>query len=164
MLFRSSRLIYALGIRHVGEKAAYVLAKYFMALDNLAKSGREDLDAIYEVGPVVSSSIVEYFSQSSTKKLIGELKSAGLNFKEADLGIKATALSGKKIVFTGELKDYSRSQAEELTRSLGGNVSSSVIKNTDFLVIGENPGSKYDKAIKLGVMIIHEKEFKEMSK
>jgi DNA ligase (NAD+) len=159
-----SRLIYALGIRHVGEKAAYVLAKYFMALDNLAKSGREDLDAIYEVGPVVSSSIVEYFSQSSTKKLIGELKSAGLNFKEADLGIKATALSGKKIVFTGELKDYSRSQAEELTRSLGGNVSSSVSKNTDFLVIGENPGSKYDKAIKLGVRIIHEKEFKEMSK
>ncbi|MDI6606065.1 MAG: NAD-dependent DNA ligase LigA, partial [Candidatus Omnitrophota bacterium] len=154
-----SRLIYALGIRHVGEKAAFVLARHFKTMNNLVSAKLEELDSIYEVGSVMAESITDYFSQGSTKKLIAQLRQHGLNFKEAASQAKATALSGKAIVFTGELKGYSRSQAEELVRRLGANASSSVSKNTDFVVAGENPGSKYDKARKLGVRIIDEQKF-----
>ena len=159
-----SRLIYALGIRHVGEKAAYVLAGKFLTLDKLAAATHADLDAIYEVGPVIQESILDYFSLPQTKKLIEELRKTGVNFKEAAREVKHTALAGKAIVFTGELKGYSRLQAEELVRSLGGNPSSSVSRATDFVVAGVNPGSKYDKARKLGVKIIDEKQLKEMIK
>ncbi len=157
-----SRLIYALGIRHVGEKAAYILAQKFKTTDKLMAAKKEDFDAIYEVGPVMAESIVDYFSQGQTKKLIAELKQAGLNLKELVMVARATPLSGKTIVFTGELKEYSRSQAETLVRQRGGNLSSSVSKNTDFVVAGENPGSKYDKAKKLGIKIISEKEFSRL--
>jgi len=159
-----SRFIYALGIRHVGEKVAFVLARQFKTLDNLLAAKYEDLDKIYEVGPVVAKSIVDYFSCVSTKKLIEDFKKAGLNLKEQVPAVKHTALSGKTVVFTGELKEFRRSQAEDLVRSLGGNASSSVSKDIDFVVAGENPGSKYDKAKKLGVKIINESEFREMIK
>jgi DNA ligase (NAD+) len=159
-----SRLIYALGIRHVGEKAAYVLAKEFKTMDNLLAAKLEDFDKIYEVGPVMAESIVDYFSQSSTRKMIEGLRKTGLNFKEEIAEVKATPLSGKTIVFTGELKEFTRSKAEEEARRLGGNPSSSVSKNTDFVVAGENPGSKYERAKKLGVKIIDEKTFREMLK
>ncbi|MFA5145492.1 MAG: NAD-dependent DNA ligase LigA [Candidatus Omnitrophota bacterium] len=157
-----SRLIYALGIRHVGEKAGFVLARQFKTMDNLMRAKKEGLDAIYEVGSVMAGSIVDFFSQPQTQDMIKELNKAGLNFKEDAGEIKATVLSGKTIVFTGELKEYRRSQAEELARRLGGNSSSVVSKNTDFLVIGDNPGSKYDKAKKLGVKIIDEREFSHL--
>jgi len=157
-----SRLIYALGIRHVGEKAALVLVRKYKAIDSLVNARREDLDAIYEVGPVMSESVIDYFSHPSTKKLIEELKKIGLNCKETVSEVKATALTGKSIVFTGELKNYSRLQAEELVRQVGGNPSSSVSKGTDFMVVGENPGSKYEKAKKLGVKIIDEEDFSRM--
>jgi DNA ligase (NAD+) len=159
-----SRLIYGLGIRHVGEKAAYVLAQRFKTLDNLLKAKLEDFDAIYEVGPVMAESIVQFFNQGSTRELMRKLKNAGLNLKEQVVSVKKSALTGKNVVFSGELKDYSRYQAEELVRRLGGNPSSSVNKNTDFVVVGENPGSKYDKAKKLGIKSINEKVFKEMIK
>lgn len=159
-----SRLVCALGIRHVGEKAAYVLAKKFRTLDNLMTAKKEDLDNIYEIGTVLAYSIVDYFSQDSTRKLIDGFKEARLNFKETVSEVKHTALSGKTIVFTGELLNFSRSQAEELVRDSGGTASSSVGINTDFVVAGENPGSKYDKAKKIGIKIINEKEFKEMIK
>ncbi|MCX5707073.1 MAG: NAD-dependent DNA ligase LigA [Candidatus Omnitrophica bacterium] len=157
-----SRLIYALGIRHVGEKAGYVLAKEFKILDNLIKAGIKDLDKIYEVGMVMAESIADYFSQESTKKIIEGLKEEGINFKEDALKLRATPLTDKSIVFTGELKNYARSEVEDLVRKLGGNPSSSVSKNTDFLVTGENPGSKYEKAKKLGVRIINEKQFSRL--
>jgi len=159
-----SRFIYALGIRHVGEKVAFVLARQFKTLDNLLAAKYEDLDKIYEVGPVMAESIVDYFSQVSTKKLIEDFKKAGLNLKEQVPAVKHTALSGKTVVFTGELKEFRRSQAEDLVRDSGGNASSSVSKDIDFVVAGENPGSKYDKAKKLGVKIINESEFREMIK
>jgi DNA ligase (NAD+) len=132
-------------------------------MDNLVAAKKEDFDNIYEVGPVMAESIADYFSQPQSKKLIEELKKAGLNFKEKILEVK-TPLTGKSVVFTGELKNYTRLQAEDLVRKTGGDVSSSVSRNTDFVVAGENPGSKYDKAKKLGVKIISEKEFKEMLK
>jgi DNA ligase (NAD+) len=159
-----SRLIYALGIRHVGEKAAYVLARNFKTLDNLAQAKLADLDGIYEVGPVMAESIVQYFSQGATKKLVQDLRRCGLNFKEPASEIKTGAFTGRRVVFTGELKNYSRSQAEELIRLQGGNVSSDISKNTDFVVAGDNPGAKYDKAEKLDVKIIDEVQFREMLK
>ena len=159
-----SRLIYALGIRHVGEKAAFVLAREFKSLEHLLKAKKEDLDKIYEVGPVLAESIENFFSLPQTRKMIEGLRKAGLNFSEVIPEIARGRLSGKTIVFTGELKEFSRKQAEELARRFGGNVSSSISKNTDFLVAGANPGSKYDKAKKLGVKIIDEGQFREMIK
>jgi DNA ligase (NAD+) len=159
-----SRLLYGLGIRHVGEKAAYVLAQKFGTIDNLIQAKPDDFDAIYEVGRVMSESIVSFFKQDSTRRLIKKLKEAGLNLEEKVAPIKKSPLTGKTIVFTGELKGFSRHQAEDLVRKFGGNTSSSVSKNTDFMVIGENPGSKYDKAKKLGLEVINEKKFMEMIK
>jgi len=159
-----SRVIFALGIRHVGEKAAFVIARKFRTMDRLINAGEDDFDAIYEIGPVIQESIREYFSQASSRKLIEEFKKAGLDLKEEVIEHRASSLTNKKIVFTGELKEFSRSTAEELVRNLGGSASSSVSKNTDFLVAGEDPGSKYKLAKKLGVKIIDEKQFKEMVK
>jgi DNA ligase (NAD+) len=159
-----SRLIYALGIRHVGEKAALVLARRFKTMNALKSAKREELDSIYEVGLVMAGSIADYFSQGTTRGLIAELEKAGLNLKEEGASSKNTPISGKKIVFTGELKNYSRRQAEELARSCGADALSDVSKNTDFVVAGENPGSKYAKAMKLGVKIIDEDKFREMIK
>jgi len=157
-----SRLIYALGIRHVGEKAAYVLAQRFKTMDNLLEAKKEDFDAIEEIGPVMAGSIADYFSQSATGKIISELKESGLNFKEESTQITSSPLAGKVFVFTGELKSLSRLEAEAFVRQHGGNAVSSVNKNTDFVIAGENPGSKYEKARALGVKIIHEDEFREM--
>lgn len=159
-----SRLLFGLGIRHVGEKAAYVLANKFRNLDNIIKAEHEDFDAIYEIGSVMAESIVDFFAQGSTKELIRKLKDAGLNLEEKIAAVKKTPLTGKTIVFTGELKDFSRSEVERLIRQLGANASASVSKNTDFVVAGDNPGSKYETARKLGVKIITEEQFKEMAK
>ncbi|PIP18759.1 MAG: DNA ligase (NAD(+)) LigA [Candidatus Omnitrophica bacterium CG08_land_8_20_14_0_20_41_16] len=157
-----SRLVYALGIRHVGEKAAFVLAERFRALDNLLKAKREDLDNIYEVGVIIAGSVIDYFSQSQTKEMIEGLRRAGVNFKQEGVVLKNTPLTGKSLVFTGELKTYSRLEAEELVRKLGGNPTSSVSKSTDFVVAGDNLGLKYKKAKKIGVKIINEREFSAM--
>jgi len=157
-----SRLIYALGIRHIGEKAAFVLAKHFKAMDNLLAAKKETLEKIYEIGPVIAESITDYFSQIATKRLIEDFKEAGFVLKESLSEAKANPFSGKRIVFTGGLKGYSRLEAEELVRRLGGNSSSEVSKGTDFVVRGENPGSKYDKAKELGIRIIDEAEFSRL--
>ena len=157
-----SRLIYALGIRHVGEKAAFVLAQKFKTLDNLMQAKKYDIDTIYEVGEVIAESIDNFFKQTQTKKLIQKLRDAGLNFKEEIVKIKESHLAGKTVVFTGEFRDYSRLQAERLVRELGGNATSSVSKNTDFIVAGENPGSKYDQAKNLGLKIINEEQFSRL--
>jgi len=159
-----SRLIYGLGIKHVGERAAYVLTQKFRTLENLIQARQEDFDAIYEVGEVMAESIVKFFKQNSTKLLLEKLKDAGLNLEEKVAPIKKSFLTGKTVVFTGELKDFSRTLAESLVRQFGGNASSAVSKKTDLIVVGENPGSKYDKTKKLGIKIISEKEFKEMIK
>jgi DNA ligase (NAD+) len=159
-----SRLLFGLGIRHVGEKAAYILAGRFRNLDNIIRAKQEDFDAIYEVGSVMAVSIVDFFAQESTKKLVRKLKDAGLNLEEEIAPLKKTPLTGKTIVFTGELKGFSRSEAERLARQLGANASASVSRNTDFVIAGENPGSKYATARKLGVKIITEEQFQEMAR
>ncbi|HLD82394.1 MAG TPA: NAD-dependent DNA ligase LigA, partial [Candidatus Omnitrophota bacterium] len=159
-----SRLIYGLGIRHVGEKAAYILAQKFHTLEKLEKAKYEDLDSIYEVGEVMAGSILKFFRLQTTRGLLRKLKAQGLNLEEKAISVKKSALNEKAVVFTGELKNFSRRQAKELARQFGGNASSSVSKNTDFVVAGENPGSKYVQAKKLGIKIIGEKEFTEMIK
>ncbi|MDD5348143.1 MAG: NAD-dependent DNA ligase LigA [Candidatus Omnitrophica bacterium] len=157
-----SKLVYALGIRHVGEKAAYVLARHFKNLDALAKAKREDFDAIYEIGPVIAASVKAYFALPSTQTLIEEFKARGLTFTEPDAAAAPGKFSGKTVVFTGELSGFSRFRAEELVRNQAGTTSSSVSKKTDFVVAGLNPGSKFDKAKKLGIRIIDEKQFLKM--
>ncbi len=159
-----SRLLFALGIRHIGEKAALVLARHFKTIDNLLRAKIADFSGIYEIGPVMAESAVEFFSLGETRKLIQEFKKCGLNLKEDVQPIAKTPLSGKVIVFTGELEGYSRLEAKRLVNQAGGSVTSSVSKNTDFLIAGVSPGSKYNKANKLGVKIINEELFKEMLK
>lgn len=156
-----SRLIYALGIPHVGEKAAFVLAHKFRTLDKLVNAKKQDFDAIYEIGEVMARSIEDFFKQKETVNLIKRLKQARLNTKE-EIFKKVSAISGKNFVFTGELPSFSRLEAERLVRELGANASSSVTKFTDFVVAGKDPGSKYQKAKKLGIKIINEEEFSAM--
>lgn len=153
------RLLYAIGIRNVGEKAAQVLAERFETMDNLMKAKIEDLTSIYEVGPVMAESVVNFFHQEGTKKLIEKLKKAGVRMEEEKKKIGPRPLSGKTFVFTGEMKSFTRSEAETKVKELGGNPTSSVSKKTDFVVVGENPGSKYTKARELGLKILNEEEF-----
>lgn len=157
------RLIYGLGIRHVGEKAAYVLAQKFGVMDDLGRAKKEDIDAIYEFGGEIAWSLTDFFAQAENKKLIANLKRAGLNMSEPQKR-KAAALSGKVFVFTGELPSFSRPQAERMVRDLGGNAAANVSSKTDFVVAGQGAGSKIAKAKKLGVKIINEKEFMEAIK
>lgn len=155
-----SRLLYGLGVRHVGEKAALVLAEKFKSLDAISQANETDLRAIHEVGPIMAQAIVEYFKLPTTQSLVRKLKRAGLTMKEEAPKYKGPQLlAGKTVVFTGELVKFSRSDAERRVRELGGNATSSVSAKTDFVVVGANPGSKFTKAKKLGVKIITEKEF-----
>jgi DNA ligase (NAD+) len=154
-----ARLIFALGVRHVGQKAAYTLATEFGTLDKLMQAKLSDLDRIPEIGEVMAASIMEYFSLKQTKKLILELKKFQVNMCQEKAHIEAGPLTGKTVVFTGQLEGLSRSQAESLLRKLGGVPASGVSSKTDFLVAGEESGSKLDKARKLGVRIIDQKEF-----
>ena len=159
-----SRLLYALGIRHAGEKATFLLAQKFKTLNNLIQAEVSDFAAIYEVGEVMAASIVEFFKNEHSKKLIKKLIDAGLNTKEGMQEVKQSPLTGKVVVFTGELNEFTRSEAERLVRQLGGEVSSSVSKNTNLVVIGANAGSKYTKAKQLGLEIIEETEFLRLIK
>ncbi len=154
-----ARLIFALGVRHVGQKAAYTLATEFGTLDKLMQAKLSDLDRIPEIGEVMAASIMEYFSLRQTKNLIQELKKFQMNMCQEQVNIEAGPLTGKTVVFTGQLEGLSRSQAESLLRKLGGVPASGVSSKTDFLVAGEESGSKLDKARKLGVKIIDQKEF-----
>ena len=158
------RLLFGLGIRHVGEKAAYILAERFVSLDKIVQSSLSDFNSIYEIGEVMAESIVEFFKQPKVTNLIARLKKSGVNTQQPKAKASNKVLSGKTIIFTGELKVFSRREVEGIARQLGGNVVSSVSKNTSFIVVGENPGSKYQKAKSLGVRIINEKKFQEMIK
>ena len=151
-----ARLVYALGIPDVGEHMGEVLAEYFDSLEDLMAAGVERLMNIHEVGPVAADSIVGFFKQPGTREIIGKLKKAGVDFSLKEK--KSGALLGKSFVITGTLKKLSRLEAERLIKTAGGRVSSSVSKNTDYLVLGDEPGSKFEKAKKLKVPIIGEDE------
>lgn len=155
-----SRFIYALGIPHVGEETAFTLAKRFGSFEKFRMASQAELQAIEDIGPVVSDSIVDWFSHGYNKKLLDKFRRSGLKIESEKLGSRK--LEGKTFVLTGTLESLSRDQAKERIRGHGGDVSSSVSKETDFVVAGAEPGSKYDKAEKLGVKILDEKEFIKM--
>jgi DNA ligase (NAD+) len=156
-----AKLIYSFGIRHVGMHAADVLAAMFNNIEELRKQDKQALTDIDGIGPVMAESIVEFFSKKDTDIIIKKLKSHGIALKS--LPSPATGrLKGKSFVFTGTLRDFSRSQAQDIVKSLGGSIPSSISKKTDFLVCGKDPGSKRTMAEKLDIKIISEEEFKSM--
>ena len=155
-----ARFIFALGIRHVGEETARDLAYYFGNLQKLGKATLLELEEVPDIGRVVAESIHSFFRDKKKLDFIRRLGKAGVII-EAPGKIKKK-LAGLTFVFTGTLKEFSRDEAKEKVRALGGDVAGSVSKNIDYLVAGEAPGSKYDKAKKLGVKIISEKEFKKI--
>ncbi|MFC1539666.1 NAD-dependent DNA ligase LigA [Candidatus Latescibacterota bacterium] len=156
-------LIYGLGIRHVGEGAARTLADRFGSLDTIIEADRETLEEIEDIGPVMADSIIAFFANPENQDIIRRLRERGLPFEGEKKSVTATDsfFSGKTFVLTGELESMTRNEASERIRELGGKVTSSVSKNTDYVVYGENPGSKYDKAKELGekVKTCSEKEF-----
>ncbi len=157
-----SRFLYGLGIANIGQKAAYLLAQRFLKIDALLKAKKEDLESIYEIGGVMAESVVKFFSQPATRQLIEKFKKAGLVLKEETVATASGKFGGKKFVFTGELDELSREEAAAMVKKMGGDVLDSVSKKTDYIVVGQNPGSKYNKAVNLGLKILNEKEFKEM--
>lgn len=157
------KLIFALGIANVGIETAMDLARKFGTLDKLAKASVEDLVDVKDIGEVVAKSIHEWFEDRYNQKLLAKLEKAGVKSEPVKVS-KSSKFEGKAFVFTGSLDTISREDAEEKVRELGGDPASSVSKNTDYVVAGEDPGSKYDKAKKLGVKIIDEKEFLKLVK
>jgi len=157
-----SKFIYGLGIANIGIKAAVNLAGHFGSLDAIIIAHAQQLQAIDEVGPVMAESVVEYFKQPQVKKLLAKFKDAGLNLSEAQRQRLGNRLEGKKFVFTGELAGVSRQQAGLWVQDQGGKVLASVSKSLDYLVVGQNPGSKFTQARKLGITIINQKDFEEM--
>ena len=156
-------LLAALGIRHVGVHAADVLAAEFGSLDRLAEASVAELEIIHEIGPVMARTIADFFGKAETRKLINDLKKAGVKTtSEAPVRAAASPLLGKRVVVTGTLATYSRKEIEDLIKQLGGRPASSVSKKTDFVLAGESPGSKVAKARQLGVTVISEQEFNEM--
>jgi len=154
------RLIFALGVRHVGERLAQTLASHFRDLDRLAGTSVEELSGVEDVGPIVAESVAFFFKQPENRTLIGRLKEAGLVVtakKEERKGEQP--LAGKTFVITGTLERFSRDAARDEIERLGGTVTDSVSSKTSYLVVGASPGSKLEKARKLGVPTLDEKEF-----
>ena len=156
------RLITAFGIMHIGTKASKVLARKFKTMDNLANASLEELSGIDDIGPIMATSIVEFFSQEQTKDLLQKLKEAGVNMEAMDTEDLDERFSGLTFVLTGSLENYTRDEATSIIEKYGGKVSSSVSKKTSYVLAGEEAGSKLTKAQSLGVNIITEAEFQEM--
>ncbi|MBU4349606.1 NAD-dependent DNA ligase LigA [bacterium] len=161
-----ANLIYGLGIRYVGVHSSEVITRYYPTLDEFREAGLEELIEINEIGPKIAESIILFFEEKKNLDIIERLRSAGLNFGQEEekrrekKGVQI--LAGKQFVLTGTLKDFTRTQAKEIISELGGRVTSSVSKKTNYVVVGEDPGSKYQKAQKIGVPIINEEEFKRI--
>ena len=159
-----TNLIYALGIRNVGYHLAGVVAKNFNSIDNLARQTIEDLAQIYEIGPIVAKSIYTFFHNPENLKVLDKLKKGGVKFPVEKIKERKTPFSGKIFVLTGGLDSFTRAEARKLVEDMGGRVASSVSNNTDFVIAGKDPGSKYDNAMRLGIKILDENEFKTMLK
>jgi DNA ligase (NAD+) len=157
-----ARLIYALGIRNVGTHLADVLAENFGSIDNLASQSGEELIRVHEIGPIVAQSIENFFHNPKNLKVLEKLKKGGVTFpvEKEEKGEKP--LAGKSFVLTGSLDAFTRDEAGKAVKDLGGRVTTSVSKKTDYLILGKEPGSKYDKAQGLGIKILNEKDFKRM--
>ncbi len=157
-----SHLIYALGIRNVGSHLAEVLARRFGSIDHLALQSVDDLTGVKEVGPIVALSIHNFFRNPKNLMVLEKLKKGGVKFPIEKAGTASTLLAGKTFVLTGGLDDFTRDEARKIIEDMGGRVTSSVSKNTDFVIVGKEPGSKYDAALKLEIKILNENDFKKM--
>ena len=156
------RLLFGLGIPHVGAKTAKILAKRYKELDSLMAASEEELTTIPDIGGIIAKSVVEYFNDNHHRSIVEELKEIGLNTKYLGQEVEENSeFNGKTFVLTGSLQLFTREEAEEKIEQLGGKASSSVSKKTSAVIVGENPGSKYDKAKELGIPIWTEEEFKE---
>ncbi len=158
------RLLFGLGIKEVGSKMAKTLARRFNTLDSLMHTSKEDLLKINDIGEVVATSIYEYFKEEHNLEIIEKLKAANVNtiYLGANKFDESSVFYDKKIVLTGTLVEFTRSEASKILEDLGAHVVSSVSKATDYVLCGSDPGSKFDKAKKLGIRILSEEEFKEM--
>jgi DNA ligase (NAD+) len=157
-----ARLIYALGMRFVGERTGQLLAEHFSSLEELAEAKEEQLVKVSEVGPKVAASIVEFFSEVANRQLVKKLYKAGVRPTAEKRQVKSDKFAGKSFVFTGGLANRSREEAGAIVQQHGGKVSGSVSKKTDYVVVGTDPGSKYDKAKELEVPILTEAEFEKL--
>ena len=156
-----SKFLYALGIRHVGETTAEDLARHFQRLDDFFHLSEEDLMEVEGIGPEVAASVHQFFRDKKNKESIELLKKAGVKVIEPKIKDKGK-LTGKTFLFTGTLKTFGRDEARNLVESLGGITASSVSKKVDYVVVGEDPGSKFDKAKELGIKTLTEEEFKKI--
>ncbi|MFH1692641.1 MAG: NAD-dependent DNA ligase LigA [Candidatus Omnitrophota bacterium] len=157
-----SRLLFALGIRHVGEKAAQVLAERFGTIQNLREASILQLSAIHEIGEVIAESVYEFFRRKEASVLINKFIKAHVNMRQPKRKNISNVLAGMTFVFTGELEGFSRQEAQARVKEAAGTVSSSVGKKTSYVVVGRDPGSKYEKARKLNVPIMDESSFKKL--
>ena len=156
------RLIFGLGIPHVGAKTAKVLAQKFETLDNMINATEEELTKIPDIGSIIAKSIIDYFSEDHNRAIVEELKDLGINMTYLGKKVETNeTFANKTFVLTGSLTIFTRDEASEKIESLGGKTSGSVSKKTSVVIVGENPGSKYEKAKELGIEIWTEKEFEE---
>ena len=159
------RLIFALGIRHVGKKTAKILASYFKTMDILEEAQYEELVNIYDIGAMIAKSVVDYFNDENNRRIVELLRNTGVNMSYLGKEVSAKEeFEGKTFVLTGSLESITREEAKEKIEAVGGKTSSTVSSKTDVVVVGANPGSKYDKAKSLGITIWTESDFLDMLK
>ncbi len=158
---RLARFLYALGIRNVGRHAGTLLQDHFGSIDKIMEASKEEISNIHEIGPIVAENVKSFFSEDKNVTTVKSLLDQGVKLETPSKQEKSK-LEGKTFVFTGALENYTRSEAKELVENLGGRATSSVSGNTDFVVVGENPGSKADKARDLGVTVLNELEFENI--
>ena len=156
------RLLFGLGIRFVGERAAQLLARRFRSLPELARASVDEIDAIYEIGPAVAQSVHDWFREPANVRLLERLQSAGLTAHDAAPAAASQSLLGKQFVLTGSLGSLTRDEAKAAIEARGGRVTSSVSKKTSFVVVGGDAGSKLDRAKELGVPTLDEAAFKAL--
>ncbi|MCC6864653.1 MAG: NAD-dependent DNA ligase LigA [Ignavibacteria bacterium] len=158
------KVLFAIGIRHVGERTARILAKYFKNIESIKNASQDEIQDIYEIGPRIAESVYNFFKVKSNMQMIDKLRKAGLQFEMEKSTTVLNKLEGLTFVVTGTLLKYKREEVEELIESLGGKASSSVSKKTSYVLAGAEAGSKLKKAESLGVKVIDEEEFEKMIK
>lgn len=156
------RLIYGLGIRHVGERTARILADHYGSIDALMVASEEDLSAVYEIGKVVAASIYKWFHIKENLKLLARLRAAGVKFTQETTSTVSKVFAGKQFVLTGKLEGMARDEAQRLIEERGGRVTGSVSKKTDYVVAGSDAGSKLDRAHELGIQVLDEAAFMKL--
>jgi DNA ligase (NAD+) len=159
-----ARLLFGLGIRHIGEEMAERLVKRFLSIDDLQSASFEELTSVSTIGPKIAESVLSFFKVERNKVIIDKLRKAGVRLAQKEITAGRRTLEGMEFVITGKLKSFSREEAEERIKSLGGSAKSDVTKKTNYLVVGEDPGSKVERAQTMGIKQIDENDLLRMLK